>query len=45
MNIDNWEKFDETSLSEKEDFYSNINMKDTADADYTHAKKFVKILK
>ena len=26
--MDDWEKFNETSLPEKEDTYSNLNMKD-----------------
>ena len=37
--IDDSEKFNETSLTEKEDFYSHPNMKDVTDADHTHAKK------
>ena len=37
--MDDWEKFSETSLPEKEDFYSHLNMGDIADADYTHAKR------
>ena len=36
--MDDWEKFNETSLSEKENFYSHLNMEDITDADYTHAK-------
>ena len=36
--MDDWEKFNETSLPEKEDFYSHLNMEDVTDADYTHAK-------
>ena len=36
--IDDWEKFNQTSLHEKEDFYSNLNMEDITDADYAHAK-------
>ena len=36
--MDDWEKFNETSLPEKEDFYSHLNMKDITDADYAHAK-------
>ena len=37
--MDDWEKFNETSLSaENEDFYSHINMEDITDADYAHAK-------
>ena len=34
-----WDKFDETSLPEKEDFYSHLNMEDITDADYTNAKR------
>ena len=26
--LDDWEKFDDTSLSTKEEFYSNLNMED-----------------
>ena len=37
--MDDWEKFNETSLPEKEDFYSHLNVGDIADADYTHAKR------
>ena len=29
----NWEKFNETSLAEKEDFYSHLYMEDITDAD------------
>ena len=36
--MDEWEKFSETSLPEKEDFHSHLNMEDTTDADYTHGK-------
>ena len=43
--IDNWEKFEETLLLEKEDFYSHLNMEDITDADYTHGKEFAKVLK
>ena len=31
--IDNWEKFHEASLSEKEGFYSHLNMEDITDAE------------
>ena len=34
--MDSWEKFNETSLPIKEDFYSNINMEDIEDIDYRH---------
>ena len=37
--MDDWEKFNETSLPEIEDFYSHLNMEDIADADYTHTKR------
>ena len=30
--INDWEKFNETSLPEKEDFYSNLNMEDVTEA-------------
>ena len=43
--VDHWERFNETSLPKKQDFYSHSNMKDTADSDYAHADGFVKILK
>lgn len=29
--IDNWQKFNETSLPGKRDFYSNLTIKDTTD--------------
>ena len=32
-------KFNETSLPEKEEFYSNLNIEDITDADYMHAKR------
>ena len=40
--MDDWEKFNETSLSEKEKIYSNLNMEDITDADYMHAKRLCK---
>ena len=40
--MDNWEKFNETSLPEKEDFSSHLTMEDIADADYAHAKRVCK---
>ena len=39
------EKFNNTSFPEKEDFHSHLNLKDITDADYTHAKRCLKILK
>ena len=35
--MDSWERFSETSLPSKEDFYSNLNMEDISDIDYRHA--------
>ena len=37
--MDDWEKFNETLLPEKEDFYSQLNMEDISDGDYEHAKR------
>ena len=36
--IGDWEKFNETSLPEKEDFYSHFNMEDITSEDYAHVK-------
>ena len=36
--MDDWERFNETSLPEKEDFYSHLNMEDITDANYAHTK-------
>ena len=42
--MDNWERFDETSLPDKESFYSSLNMENVDDIDYRHGvnvfKKF-----
>ena len=40
--MDDREKFNETSLPEKDDFYNNLNMKDITDVDCTHAKRVSK---
>ena len=40
--MDEWEKFNETTLPAKEEFYSNLNMEDITDADYMHAKRVCK---
>ena len=37
-----WEKFNETSLPSKEDFYSNLNMEDINDIDYRHGNNVFK---
>ena len=36
--MDGWEKVSETSLTQKEDFYSHLNMEDITDEDYSNSK-------
>ena len=43
--MDSWEKFDETALPPKKDFYSNLNLEDISDEDYAHAQKVWDIFK
>ena len=40
--MDECKKFNETTLPEKEEFYSNLNMEDITDADDMHAKRICK---
>ena len=40
--MDNWERFDETALPDKEAFYSKLNMEDVTNADYRHANNVFK---
>ena len=40
--MDSWERFNETSLPSKKDFYSELNLEDISDKDYEHAKKYLK---
>ena len=40
--MDDWEKFNEATLPEKEEFYSNFNIEDISDADYAYAKRVCK---
>ena len=40
--MDSWERFNETSLPSKEDFYSNLNMEDIDDIDYRHGNSVFK---
>ena len=40
--MDDLQKFNEISLSKKEDFYSHLNMEDITDADYVHTKRVCK---
>ena len=42
--MDDWEKFNETTLPEKEQFHSNLNMEEIIDADYMHGKRVCKDL-
>ena len=37
--MDDWEKFNETFLPEKEDSCSHLNTDDITDTDYIHAKR------
>ena len=43
--MDIWERFDETSLPDKEAFYSELKLEDITDEDYKHAQKAGKYLK
>ena len=36
--MDSWQRFDETSLTDKEAFYSNLITEDITDVDYRHGK-------
>ena len=40
--MDNWRKTNETTLPEKEQFYSNLNIEFITDVDYMHGKKIFK---
>ena len=37
--MDSWERFDEDTLPPRKEFYSNFNLEDITDNDYTHAQK------
>ena len=43
--MDNWERFDETSLPDKESFYSSLNMENIDDIDYRHGNNMFKKFK
>ena len=43
--MDNWERFNETSLPNKESFYSNLNMENIDDIDYRHSNNVFKRFK
>ena len=40
--MDSWERFNETSLPPKKDFYSELTLEDISDKDYEHAQKVFK---
>ena len=40
--MDGLERFDETTLPDKEAFYGSLNMEDITDADYKHATRVLK---
>ena len=43
--MDNWEKFNEISLPDKEPFYSKPNKEGSTNEDYAHAQKVWEVLK
>ena len=43
--MDNWERFNETSLPNKESFYSNLNKENIDDIDYRHGNNVFKTFK
>ena len=40
--MDDWEKFNKTTLPEKGKFYNNLNMQEITDAYYMHRKRVCK---
>ena len=43
--MDNWERFNETSLSNKVSLYSSLNMENIDDTDYRHGNNVFKKFK
>ena len=43
--MDNWERFEETLLPNREAFYSNLNMENITGTDYRYANKVFKEFK
>ena len=41
--MDNWEKFDETTLPDKEAFYSHLNLENISEEDYLHTQKVCEV--
>ena len=40
--MDDWEKYNETTLPKKEDFYSHLNLEDVTNADFKHVETVFK---
>ena len=43
--MNSWQKFDETALPPKKEFYSNLNLEDISVEDYAHAQKVWDVFK
>ena len=43
--MNSWERFNETSLPPKKDFFSNLNLENISDEDYVHAQKVWDVFK
>ena len=41
--MDRWEKFDEEPLLDKESCYSNLNLENITNEDYTHVEKVCEV--
>ena len=41
--MDNWGKFDETTLPPKEAFYSNLNLENISNEDYAHTQTVLEV--
>ena len=41
--MDNWEKFDETTIPPKKAFYSKLNLEGISDEDYAHVQNVWKV--
>ena len=41
--MDNWGKFDETTLPPKEAFYSNLNLENISNEDYAHTRTILEV--
>ena len=43
--MDSWERFNETIVPPKKEFYNNLNLEDISEKDYIHAQKVCKTFK